>query len=330
MTKPLHIAVLGCSRIAQRSLIPAIQSLPERYQLAGIASRSAEKAATAAREFCTQAFSPYEALLDSRPLDAVYIPLPNALHAEWIEKAFDRGLHVLVEKSLACTEDDVERLCQMAKAKGLVLVENFQFRFHRQLAVIQDLVAGGKIGELRCVRSSFGFPPFADAENIRYNSALGGGALLDSGAYPIKISQLFLGADIEVAAAQWHIAPETKVDTHGAGVIRQLHGPLTAQFAFGFDHFYQCNIDLWGSKGKLYANRVFTAPPGFVPEIILETTEGVRRMQVDHDNHFINMLRYFHRLTQDPGRTQEEYRQNILQARLIHQFRGLANANANR
>ena len=114
-------------------------------------------------------------------------------------------MHVLVEKSLACEYAQVVELNDLAKKKGLALIENFQFRFHSQLQYIKNIVGSGKIGELRCIKSAFGFPPFQEKNNIRYQKELGGGALLDAGAYPIKISQIFMGYDIDFWTIKKHL-----------------------------------------------------------------------------------------------------------------------------
>lgn len=324
MSSPISIGVLGCSAFAQRSMLPAMQAMPEQYRIAGVASRSAEKAATWAAPFGAAPYASYEALLDQPGLEAVYIPLPNGLHFEWINQALDRRLHVLVEKSLACNASDVEAICRKAREKNLVLVENFQFRFHRQLTRIKELIAAGVLGELRCVRSSFGFPPFPDPGNIRYQSALGGGALLDAGAYMIKISQEILGPDIEVAAASLRLDRDLNIDVWGGGFLRQRQGPLFSEVAFGFDHHYQCSLELWGTRARLFTNRIFTAPPGYRAELIIEDKNGTRTIQVEPDNHYANMLHHFHGLVRNPGSADDEYRQNIRQAQLLDQFRNIA------
>ena len=187
MKKLIKIGILGCANIAKRYVIPSIMELSDYFTIIGIASRTKEKAYHFSNKFNIDTFVGYETLLENKNIDAVYIPLPNALHAEWIEKAFDKNLHVLVEKSLATTFHDVKRLNEIALEKNLVLVENFQFRFHKQLSAIKNFLKKGVIGELRSVRSSFGFPPFPDEDNIRYKIELGGGALLDAGAYPVNI-----------------------------------------------------------------------------------------------------------------------------------------------
>lgn len=325
MTGPVKIGVLGCSSFASRSIVPAIVERADCFQLAGIASRDEAKARENATRFGVKAFGGYDSILRHPGLQAVYIPLPNSLHFEWIGKALDAGLHVLVEKSMACSAGDVKTLNMLAQSKGLVLMENFQFRFHRQLAEVRGIVDGGQIGELRCVRASFGFPPFPDAGNIRYQPELGGGALLDVGAYPIKISQILLGEDLSVTAAKTFVDPEKGVDIWGGGFLAQNAGPLFSEIAFGFDHHYQCGIELWGSRGKLTANRLFTAPPGFEVELILETKDGREVVKVPADNHFQKMLQHFRHLIQNPELAADEYRQNVRQAELIEQFRTLSN-----
>lgn len=323
MNEPLKIGVLGCSQFAQRSMIPAIQALPELYHYIGIGSRDFAKANETAARFGGEAFASYEDVLASG-LDAVYIPLPNGLHAEWIRKALDANCHVLVEKSLACHLDDVTLLCHEAERKRLVLVENFQFRFHRQLQLILDMLNAGEIGSIRSIRSSFGFPPFPDPDNIRYQSELGGGALLDAGAYPVKLSQILMGDNISIAAAKWSVSPQYGVDLWGGGFVRQNRGDLFMNFAFGFDHSYRCELEVWGSKGVLSTGRIFTAPPGHAVEIIVTKQGDTRQIEVEPDNHFVNMLTHFHGLTQDNKCVAGEYRQNMKQAELLNQFRTLA------
>ena len=296
------------------------------YRLIGTASRNSGKAEKFASKFNATPYADYQDLIGAEHLDAVYIPLPNQLHYEWIKKSLDHGLHVLVEKSLACTEKEVVELNQMAREKSLVLLENFQFRFHSQLQSIQDLLARGVIGELRSVRSAFGFPPFPDKENIRYSKRLGGGALLDAGAYPIKISQLFLGEEISIDAANLYFDKEKGVDIWGSAYVKQNNGSLASQIAFGFDNYYQCNLELWGSKGKLYTNRIFTAAPGFEPLVEIETAAGKETVALAQDHHFKNMLTHFYRLITSREGLDDEYRQNIAQARLINELRQSAKA----
>lgn len=318
----IKIGILSCASIAKRFVLPAIKQTSS-FELYGIASRNPKKAKQTASEFETKAFENYNKLINA-PLDAVYIPLPNSLHYEWIKKSLNNNLHVLVEKSMTCSLEQTQELNALARWKGLVLVENFQFRFHTQMAYIQQLLKSAKLGELRNLHASFGFPPFSDADNIRYHKRLGGGALLDAGAYPLKITQIFLGQDVFVDSASLAFQKDKEVDMWGSAYIKQKNGKLTAQIAFGFDHFYQNNLELWGTKGKLRATRIFTAGPGVKPEVIIETQEGKETIVLSEDNHFVNMLNHFAKCINTQQDVNDEYHQNINQARLIGELRDRA------
>jgi dTDP-3,4-didehydro-2,6-dideoxy-alpha-D-glucose 3-reductase len=324
MTRKINIGVLGCANIAERFMIPAIISLNQHFNLIGIASRNLEKAAQFAEKANAKPYNSYEELIDDPLVDAVYIPLPNALHAQWIEIALGLGLHVLVEKSMACSYEEVRELNKIAKARSLVLLENFQFRFHTQLAFIKKILHEGTIGELRCMRSSFGFPPFPNENNIRYQKELGGGALLDVGAYPIKLSQIFLGENIDVKEANLYFDENKGVDIWGGAYLKQRDGVLFSEIAFGFDNFYQCNLELWGSKGKIYTNRIFTASPEHEPIIELETMAGKEMIKLPVDYHFKNMLMHFYDLIISKKGIKNEYLQNVNQARLIEELKNKA------
>lgn len=322
--KKINIGILGCANIAQRFIIPTLIGMKE-FHILGVASRHKEKADSFAKEFNIRAFYSYQSLLEVSSLDAVYIPLPNSLHYEWIKKSLKSNFHVLVEKSMCCNYEEVIELNELARQKGLVLIENFQFRFHSQLKYLKNLVDSGKIGELRNIRASFGFPPFSDSDNIRYKRELGGGALLDAGAYPLKISQIFLGNNTEVLSASLETQKDREVDIWGSAYVKQKNGNLVFQIAFGFDHFYQNNIEIWGSKGRIYTNRIFTAPPDFEPIFELESTAGKEIVKLPSDNHFKNMLKYFHTQIFTKEKIEDEYDQNINQARLINELRVKAN-----
>jgi dTDP-3,4-didehydro-2,6-dideoxy-alpha-D-glucose 3-reductase len=318
MSRVARIGVLGCANIAERFVLPAIKE-SDLFELVGVASRSKDKADSFSNTFNTKAYYSYDSLLQSN-LDAIYIPLPNGMHYEWIKKALNKKLHVLVEKSLACDLDQVKELNQLARDNELALVENFQFRFHNQIKFIQKKLDDGHLGEIKLLRSSFGFPPFEDKDNIRYQKTLGGGALLDAGAYTIKVSQIFLGDEIYVDSASLTRPHDQEVDIWGSASIKQENGHLTAQIAFGFDNFYQNTLEIWGSKGKLTASRIFTAGPGVQAKVTIENRDGIDAINLPEDNHFLNMLDHFSELINTGNGIDNEYSQNINQARLIREL----------
>lgn len=324
--KKINIGVLGAAKIAQRSVLPAIAELRELFNLVGIASRDKHKADLLAEQYGAVAYGSYEELVSQPELEALYIPLPNSLHYIWAKKALERKIHVLVEKSLCCSSEEVRELNILAQKHGLALVENFQFRFHSQLASFQKMIADGEIGEIRHMRSTFGFPPFSAADDIRYIAELGGGALLDAGAYTIKISQILLGGELEVQSANLTYDPHKKVDIGGSATLKQRAGNIVSQLAFGFDNFYQCHVEVWGSIGKLSTNRIFTAPPAYQPIFELEKQNIRTLITLPFDNHFVAMLQHFYHLIVGRASNDLEYLQNIKQAELVESVKRCAHA----
>ncbi len=322
MKNKIKIGILGTAAITRRSILPTLLDLSDNYDIVGVASRTLDQAKKMGEEFNVNFYVGYQSLLDIQKIDAVYIPLPNSLHAEWIEKSILRGLHILVEKSLACTYEEVVYLNQLAANHKVIIVENFQFRFHSQLQFIKDLVNNGTIGDLRYMRSTFGFSGLAN-NNIRYKKELGGGALLDTGAYPLKITQLFLGNDVEVKASNLNFSDEFDVDIWGGAYLKQKKGAIFSEVAFGFNYFYQCNLELLGSLGRIYTDRIFTAPKGYSPTVIIETQKSSEKIELKPDNHFENMLLYFYKLIKNKNQEliELEYIQNINQARLINEIK---------
>jgi len=323
----INIGVLGIAAIATKNVIPAIIDSPDLLKLSGLASRDISKATANANFYNCKPFGSYEELINDKTIDAVYIPLPNSLHYPFVKKAIENRKHVIVEKSLGLTLAEVKEMVGLARKNKVVLLENFQFRFHSQLKTIQKILLEGVIGDLRSVRVSFGFPPFLDSTNIRYNANLGGGALLDAGTYALKIAPYFLGKDVFVAQGSMYFDPKRNVDIWGQGVLQQRNGPLCCQFAYGFDHHYQCALELWGSNGKLTTNRIFTAPKGYQPKLIVETKNHIEELILPADNHFKNMLEYFYSLVNGSSLITEEYDQNIRQSELIDEFMKVQNKN---
>lgn len=242
MIKKYKVGVLGCAHIAIRSLLPAFSS-SERFELAGIASRDFHKAQLAAAPYHCVAYGSYEELLDNEDIELVYIPLPTGLHYEWIHKALEKGKHVMSEKSLSCTYDEVRELVELACDKHLLLIENFQFRFHSQHVWVKEFLERHELGDLRCFRCSFGFPPFEDRNNIRYSKSLGGGSLLDAGAYTLKAMQFILpDCSFSLRSASLYQPSDMEVDLYGGAYLDSPQGVI-AELAFGFDNYYQCGYE---------------------------------------------------------------------------------------
>ena len=312
----LRIGVLGCANIAKRSVIPAIKNIDD-FELVAIASRTLTKAKEFAIEFNCEAIEGYQNLIDRKDIDVIYMPLPTGLHEEWVMKSLEGDKHILIEKSLAMNYESAHRMVDFARQKGLLIMENFMFLYHGQHQFVKDLINKGEIGEVRCFRSSFGFPPL-DSSNFRYNVALGGGALLDAAAYTVRASQLFLGSDIWVEAATLNNM-ESEVDLFGGAYLKSDNG-LFSEVAFGFDNFYQCNYEVWGSKGKIIAQRAFTPGAEFIPTITLEQQGEVFNYEIEAENHFINILNEFKNCVIS-GDIEPKYEEILNQSRLLQELK---------
>ncbi len=315
----IRVGIMGCAAIAKRSLAPAFAAHPS-FQLTAIASRTAEKATAFARQYGARPCS-YEELVAAGDVDLVYCPLPTGLHAEWVAKCLQAGKHVLCEKSLACTYGDVSHLVELARTRHLLLMESFQFRFHAQNLYVKQLLREGAIGPLRQVIVRFGIPPFPEGSiNIRYSKELGGGALLDNGAYTLKAASYLLGGNLTVLAAMNDVNRPYKdgvgddVDLTGSIMLRTADG-VPVQTAYGFSHFYQNGYEIWGKDGKITTTRAFTARPDFASPVIVETRAG-RTEKTFQDDHFANLLYHIEKHI-EKGEVENEYRQNLLQSRLL-------------
>lgn len=320
----LRIGILGTANIAKRSVIPTLINLPEQFQIIGVGGREPNKTKGFAEELGINAYDSYTALLDAQP-DLVYIPLPNGLHFQWAHAALSRGIHVVCEKSLGCTLSEVEQLTQLALERKLLVLEHFQFRFHRQLEALKTAMES--IGEVRAIRSSFCIPPFSDPNNIRYVRELGGGALLDNGAYITKLAPLLLGESVEVTACQLNHGHHT-VDVWGDIHLRSKKTGIGMHGVFGFDHIYRCDVEIIGSCGRITTDRIYTAPAAHPASIQIQKQVGynteTHTVVVEPDDHFKNLWLHVHTLLTSDTHYISEHDQNLLQATLLAEASRLA------
>ncbi|APR76687.1 putative oxidoreductase [Minicystis rosea] len=202
---PLRIGVLGAARVAGYALIaPARRSA--RACVTAVAARDPEQARRHAAEHgIARALPDYEALITDADVDAVYIALPAALHAPWTLRALDAGKHVLCEKPFASNAREAARMVATAEARGRVLVEAHHWRFHPLADRLRAVVTSGAIGAVR--RIDAGFTADIAPGDIRYDLALGGGALMDLGCYPVQWARFVAGAEPTVIGARAVVGP---------------------------------------------------------------------------------------------------------------------------
>jgi len=247
-TQPLRIAILGCANIAKqfsRDVQPSAA-----VTIVAVASRDADKAAAfAAAQGIARHHASYEALLADPEVDAVYIPLPNSLHAEWAIKAAEAGKHVLCEKPLALGRAEAQAMFDAARRNRVMLLEAYPWWFQPQTGDMLALLQQGAIGELRSVQASFGFTVGNPQTNIRLKPELGGGALLDAGSYTLSLIRLVMGGAPErvLADANWS---DSGVDISLMATLFFADG-RRAQLSCAMDTANHRRATLMGSQGTI-------------------------------------------------------------------------------
>ncbi len=286
----VRVGVLGCADIAWRRTLPAM--LGERTtDVVAVASRDGAKARRFAERFGGTPVEGYQALLERDDVDAVYLPLPAMMHAEWIERALNAGKHVLAEKPLTTDAEQTRRLLALAHARGLVLLENFMFLHHSQHAMADRLLTDGTIGELRGFASAFTIPP-KPSDDIRNFPDIGGGALFDIGVYPIRAASRFLGPQLRLSGAVLRVDRVRDVVVSGAVQLFREDG-VTAQLTFGMENAYRTGYELSGSAGRLWLDRVFTPPETYQPVLHVERQDHREELTLPADRQFGNVVRFF-------------------------------------
>jgi predicted dehydrogenase len=254
--KRLRWGLLGTARI-NRALIPALRA-SERSDLLAVASRDADKGAAHAREWGIPRVLGYEEMLGDPAIDVVYIPLPNSLHAEWTVRAARAGKHVLCEKPLALTVEEVDAVAAAARATGVVVAEAFMYRHHPQTRRVKELVAAGAIGDLKLVRGAFTFDLTRETD-VRLAASLGGGSLWDVGCYPVSYARYLVGAE-PAEAFGWQAVGPSGIDEGFYGQLR--FGPdVFAQFDSGFRAAFRTRLEVVGRAGAIVVDRPFKPTP---------------------------------------------------------------------
>lgn len=242
----MRLGLLSTARINAAILSAARQT--DRVEVVAVASRDASRAESYARENgIGRSHGSYEALLADEEVDAVYVSLPNRLHHEWTLAALDSGKHVLCEKPYSRRPAEVDEAFARAEAAGLVLMEAFMFRHHPQTAKVQALVADGAVGRVRLVKAGFRFV-LPGLDDIRANTELDGGALMDVGCYCVSGSRLLAGEPEHVAGEQ--VLGPTGIDVSFHGTMR-FPDDVVAQFdcSFALPRYQRLEVD--GDEGSL-------------------------------------------------------------------------------
>jgi predicted dehydrogenase len=265
----MQFGVLSTANIGRKAVIPGIRTAG--HEVTAIASRSAERATAVATDLdIERSYGSYRALLGDGELDAVYVPLPNAHHAEWTREAADAGLDVLCEKPLAVDAGEARALGDYCDDTGITLMEAFMYRYHPKTERAAEVVAD-ELEDVRGAFATFQFPLRGRPDDIRLDADLAGGSLMDVGCYAVSVLRTLLGEPQRVRAR----ALDTRdcgVDTHLAGSFE--YEGATAQLSCSFDTQAEQRYRVEAENGWLEVDGAFNPGDAGEPQSITYQVDG--------------------------------------------------------
>ncbi len=296
--KPVNWGILSVSSHYVGRINTNVRKSPLNVVQA-IASRSLQRArAAASRLGIPRAYGSYAELLADKDIEAVYIPLPNHLHAEWVKKAVDAGKHVLCEKPFAMNAEEGREVFDYARRKGVLVMESLMYRFHPQWIHAGELVRGGDLGEIHAVHAFFSYM-IPDPGNVRNILEIGGGGLRDVGSYAVSASRFLVGAEPLRVLSLLYRDPSLKTDTISSGLLD--FGKARALFTVATQTQAWQRIDAIGSGGQLTIHLPFNAYSDAPAEMTVTGWLGTRKVLIPPADQFVEVFDAFSRAVRSGG-----------------------------
>ena len=282
--QPLQLGILGVSNFYRKKIAIPVASSPI-VDICAIASRSEEKAQAAAQEYgISRAYGSYEALLADEQVEAIYIPLPNHLHSEWVKRAADAGKHVLCEKPFALDATEARECLDYAEEKGIVVMEAFMYQLHPQWQHVRQLIRQKEIGSIQLVEVFFGFNN-TDPSNIRNQPDAGGGALLDIGCYAVSSSRFLIGSEPQRVISLVHTDESFGTDVLFSGLLD--FGQTRASFTVATQTFPYQRVVVHGSNGVIAIMIPFNMYADTEAQVSVTTSVGTRELFLPPEDQYI-------------------------------------------
>ncbi len=296
--KPVIWGVLSVSNHFVSKIYTNVRKSPLN-EFRAIASRTTDRARAAAGKLrIPKAFGSYADLLADKEIEAVYIPLPNHLHAEWVKKAADAGKHVLCEKPFAMSADEAEDAFAYADKKGILVMESLMYRFHPQWIRAGELVQSGELGEIHAVHTFFSYM-FPDPDNIRNKVDIGGGGLRDVGSYAVSCARFLVGAEPTRVVSLMYRDPTLRTDTLSSGVLD--FGKARSIFTVGTQTQAWQQVEVVGSGGKLTIHVPFNVSPDVPAAMTVTNWVETRKVFTPAVDQFVEVFDAFSRAVRSGG-----------------------------
>ena len=255
----------------------------DKATLLAVASRTIDKGKDFAGKYdIPKVYDSYDKLLNDNEIDAIYIALPNNLHAEWTIKCAEAGKHILCEKPITVNVGELEKLLDVVKKCDVFFMEAFMYRCHPQWNVIKKIIADGIIGEVRAIKSTFSYNMGINLENIRMSNPAGGGGLMDVGCYCVSFSRLIAGEEPIKANCVGYIGKESRVDQQTAGILMFPSGAV-ASFECGTQVNIPTSANIYGSKGSISIENPWFATKGTTKVFLRIDKEEVITVESDEE-----------------------------------------------
>jgi predicted dehydrogenase len=288
--KKISWGVLGTARIAEKALIPAILNCDTAI-LEAVASRNIQKAARFESLFRPRkTYHTYDQLLTDPQIEAVYIPLPNALHKEWAVKALKAGKHVLCEKPLALEQGEAKEMYLEAAKQGKILVEAFAYLHNPLIDKIREVISEGVLGDIQYITSSFSFDLSPRKNDIRWSRNLGGGAVYDLGCYPISLIRYLMRGEITLLNAKATLHPSERTDLSTFALLRIDDRTIASVFV-SFEQPKRAYFEIQGKRGILYTDHPFNEEGSL--DYVLIDGKGTHHFSMESPNNYELEIRHF-------------------------------------
>lgn len=311
---PIRIGILGAASIVPSAITNSARGVHEAQVLA-IASRDPKRAyALAKKHGIPRVHQTYSALLHDQDIDAIYNPLPNSLHAEWTIRALKAGKHVLCEKPFASNAEEAQEMAETARKTGRVLSEAFAYRYHPLTARVREILASGEIGMVQHMDAQFCFL-LPSPNNIRFNYDLSGGAMMDSGCYPVSLIRYLAQTEPIVTYAEARLF-SPQVDRRMSADLTFVNGPSAHLVCdMLYPRLFRSNLTVQGSDGNLEVFNPYH--PHWFNRLKVQGKKGSYTERGSNENVYALQLRAFVKAIRGEGKLNTDPTDAINNMRVI-------------